>query len=287
MESFYDIGNLVTRVRGNRSLEQLSGNPAFGIFRTAARPHDADVELDAEVEDRDCTVLHTFSFQNSIPCLFGKDAQDYVFRMESPQGETLRMYFNGTDRIRLCPCSDVSLLTFALWMAFNLIGCRRHSLSIHSSCIVFRGKGILFLGESGTGKSTQSKLWMQTFGEAELLNDDGPFLAPFEGKYHVFGSPWSGKTPCYRNLHVPVKAIVRVVRAPYNRITPLTTLQEIGALLPSFPPALSKDRALQRCVLDTVSRIIEEIPVYRLECLPDTEAALTTYRTLYSDPCHR
>lgn len=284
MESYYNIGNFITRIRGNRSLERLAGSPAFRVFRTDARPHDAEIVMDEEVEDLPYTVLHRFDYQDSVPCLFGKDEKGYVFRMQTGDA-LLRMHFDGGSCIQLCPCSCDSLISFALWMAFNLIGCRRHSLSVHSSCIAFRGEGILFLGESGTGKSTQSKLWMQTFSEAELLNDDGPFLAPFEGGIHVFGSPWSGKTPCYRDLHFPVRAIVRVVQAPYNRITPLDTLHKIGALLPSFPPALSKDRLLQQCVLDTVSRIIGEIPVYRLECLPEPEAALTTYQALYTGPC--
>lgn len=287
MESYYNIGNFLTRVCGERDLEQLSQNQAFGVFRTQASTADADILIDADIAERPYIPLHTFAFQNRIPCLFAKDDQGYVFRMESPDGQLLRMYFNGTDCIRLCPCNDTALLTFALWMAFNLIGCQKHSLSIHSSCIAFRGEGILFTGESGTGKSTQSKLWMQTFKDAELLNDDGPFLAPFKGKYHIFGSPWSGKTPCYRDLHVPVKAIVRIVQAPYNRITLLPTLHKIGALLPSFPPALSKDAVLQQQVLGIVSRILEEIPVYRLECLPDAEAVWTTCSALYSDPCQR
>ncbi|MBO6066250.1 MAG: transposase, partial [Lachnospiraceae bacterium] len=82
-------------------------------------------------------------------------------------------------------------------------------LLMHASVTMHAGKGYLFLGKSGTGKSTHSQLWINNIEGCELLNDDNPVLrVEDDGSVRVYGSPWSGKTPCYRNLDVPVGAIV-------------------------------------------------------------------------------
>ena len=59
--------------------------------------------------------------------------------------------------------------------------CRKDTLAIHSSCIVYRDKAVLFLGESGTGKSTHTRLWRENIPEAVLLNDDSPMIRVEDG----------------------------------------------------------------------------------------------------------
>lgn len=144
-----------------------------------------------------------------------------------------------------------------------------HSIAIHSSVIVHSGRAVLFLGESGTGKSTHTRLWREHIPGAQLLNDDSPIVRVVEGVPTVFGSPWSGKTPCYRNESYPIAAFVRLAQAPHNRIARLPVVRAIGALLPSCPPAFAYDAQLQDNICDTLSQLIARVPVYQLECLPD------------------
>lgn len=89
----------------------------------------------------------------------------------------------------------------------------------------------------------------------------------------VFGAPWSGKTPCYRNVCQPIRAIVRLSQAPHNRIRRLRAIEAIGALLPSCPPSFAHDETLEDAVCATVSAVVAQVPVYHLECLPDAAAA--------------
>ena len=84
------------------------------------------------------------------------------------------------------------------------------TLEMHASVIAHEGRGYLFLAKSGTGKSTQSRMWLRCIEGAKLLNDDNPAIRIADGRPLVFGTPWSGKTPCWRNLSVPVKALVRL-----------------------------------------------------------------------------
>ena len=58
-------------------------------------------------------------------------------------------------------------------------------------------------------------------------------------------------------------------------------MHAIGALLPSLTPAFGYDDELQDRMLATLSKIISQVPVYHLECLPDAAAARLSYYTVF------
>ena len=78
-------------------------------------------------------------------------------------------------------------------MGYGLMTVRKDTVALHGSCIVYKGKAVLFLGESGTGKSTHTRLWRENIAGSKLLNDDSPIVRYEEGGVWVYGSPWSGK----------------------------------------------------------------------------------------------
>lgn len=356
--------------------------------------------------------IDRFDFTDAdAACRFGRDAAGYLLEMSPRDG-------SAPARFRMQPGSSQvttdytlghhpALLRFGLWTACNIAALGRLSVAIHSSVILHRGQAVLFLGESGTGKSTHTRLWREHIAGAELLNDDSPIVriasenpsAPkqsgdhpgqgvpaehrtsgqtrdypsektfhtgqttcatvenptfrqtpgrvAEGSGHVgqttgngllpadggtaspkeashevgeraaestsigaskeasssdeapekaseerpavlaCGSPWSGKTPCYRNERYPIRAFVRLSQAPHNRIRRLRPLEAIGALLPSCPPAFAHDKELFDRVCATVSAMLTHVEVYHLECLPDAEAARLVCQTLFPDEVDR
>lgn len=168
-------------------------------------------------------------------------------------------------------------------IVFGTLVVDRHCIAIHSSTIVWNGQAALFLGESGTGKSTHTKLWLKHIKGAHLLNDDSPILRVHEdGSVHVYGSPWSGKTPCYKNEAYPVAGLVRLSQAPYNHICRLPVIQAFGALHPSCPPDFTYDDRLYDPLCDTLNDLLTRIPVYHLACLPNEAAAHLSHTTLFS-----
>ncbi len=167
-----------------------------------------------------------------------------------------------------------------LMMLFTFATSPKGTLMFHASVIRCNGEGYLFLGKSGTGKSTHTRLWLQHIEGAELLNDDNPIVRWYpDGRAVVYGSPWSGKTPCYRNEEAPVRAFVRLQQAPYNRITQQGTARAFAALLPSCS-CLKQDSNQYEYTCQTVTALAANIPVYHLECLPNREAAETCYSTI-------
>jgi len=139
----------------------------------------------------------------------------------------------------------------------------------------------MFLGESGSGKSTHTKLWLQHIPNSFILNDDSPILCIEDGKPYVYGSPWSGKGKCYINERYPVAALVRLKQYPENKIELLSKLGSFGALYPSFPPAFLKDEYLEEYICTIISKVIATTPVYKLLCLPDKDAAMLVWETVF------
>ena len=125
-------------------------------------------------------------------------------------------------------------LNNALMLLFAFASAWEGALEMHSSVVMNGGKGYLFLGKSGTGKSTHSSLWLKHIPGTELLNDDNPILKlEADGTVRVYGSPWSGKTPCYKAQDVPVGAVVRIRQAPENHIERLSPIQAYASLMAS------------------------------------------------------
>ena len=156
----------------------------------------------------------------------------------------------------------------------------------HSATVGYRGKGYMFLGQSGTGKSTHARLWLRYNEGSALLNDDNPvvrFFAPesSEGvaRAVVYGSPWSGKTPCYKNESLPLGGIVLLSQAPFNKIERLRGVKAYAALVPSI-----SGKRWERLIADglhyTENALASNVPLWYLECLPDEGAARLCRETI-------
>ena len=150
------------------------------------------------------------------------------------------------------------------------------TLEMHAAVVVRRGdeaKGYLFLGHSGTGKSTHARQWLAAFEDAWLLNDDNPILRVMDnGEVRVYGSPWSGKTPCYKNESAPVGGIIKLSQAPENKIQTISLPQAYAYML-SSASGLKMEQTMADNMFETIKHIITHIPCYHLACLPNEEAA--------------
>jgi hypothetical protein len=167
----------------------------------------------------------------------------------------------------------------SLMLMFAFATARKNTLLMHSSVTVKDGKGYLFLGKSGTGKSTHSSLWLKYVKGAQLVNDDNPVVRRLPDGFYVFGSPWSGKTPCYRNVRYPLGGVVQLSQAPYNKIHRLNPLAAYAALVPSIS-GKRWAKLVAEGLHETENMMAGEIDIWHLECLPDEAAALLCSETI-------
>ena len=145
------------------------------------------------------------------------------------------------------------------------------TLLLHASVTRYKGVGNLFFGVSGTGKSTHSRLWHDFVPESDLMNDDNPIIRIEEGKFLVYGSPWSGKTACYRNVVAPVNALVRLEQYPRNEIVRLHSLQAYASIIAAVS-TIRWNHDIMSLLVPTIERVAMTVPCYQLKCRPDEEA---------------
>ena len=170
-------------------------------------------------------------------------------------------------------------LNNALMMCFAFATSRYKTILIHASCVDYNNRAYPFIAKSGTGKSTHSQLWIKNIPGTELINDDNPILRIVDNTVYLYGSPWSGKTPCYRNMYRQLGAIVEIARAKSNSIERLGAVNALAKLLPACS-TMSWDKEVYGNLCDTLAEIIEKIPIYTMHCLPDDEAAIICQTTI-------
>lgn len=150
------------------------------------------------------------------------------------------------------------------------------TLEMHASVISNSGRAFLFLGKSGTGKSTHSSLWLEYVPGSELVNDDNPIVRVLEdGTVMAYGSPWSGKTPCYKNLEYPVGAFVRIRQSPENRIERMGLLESYATIYSSCS-GFKAHKEMGDGLHSTLEAVVTTTPCYVLDCRPDREAAMVS-----------
>ena len=160
---------------------------------------------------------------------------------------------------------------------------RFQGFMLHSSAVVVDEKAYLFTADSGTGKSTHTVLWLEQFGErAYILNDDKPALRRIEGKWYAFGTPWSGKHDISANVQVELAGIAILERSESNCIAPCMGTEAILKILRQANK--HKDKQSRDLLLDLVNKLITEIPVWKLQCNMDPEAAVIAYKAMSQEP---
>ena len=167
----------------------------------------------------------------------------------------------------------------ALMLMFAIASAPLDTLEIHSSVTVCDGSGYAFLGKSGTGKSTHSRLWRENIPGSTLLNDDNPIIRIKDGQARIYGSPWSGKTPCYKAESAPLAAIVRIRQCPENKIHRLSPVEAYASIYSSCS-AFREIRGTADGIHATLQKLVATVPMYLLDCRPDAEAAQLCHTTV-------
>ena len=285
MKKDYQIAGHRIRIEGSEEwIDPVAALDGFKPFEveTKGEPTAYFVWTDDEVPQ-----LTEAQYENEVDGItdvFGRYEGGHLFVMTPPVGGKLCLWkADGSQKVHFKGQLMPRLVRFSLWIAYGLVTLHQQTVAIHTSVIQYKGRTVLFLGESGTGKSTHTRLWRENIEGAVLLNDDSPILRVMDGKVWMFGSPWSGKTPCYKTESYPLAACVRLSQAPYNKIRRLSIPQGYAAIHPSCPPDFSYDDALYDCISETIGYVLSQVPVFHLECLPDADAASLSCQTVFGE----
>ena len=197
-----------------------------------------------------------------VACLFSPDGRHTLY---CPASRWLRFY------------SGNAIVTF---LCGELLLLQHNALLLHSSLVMLHGKAILFCGPSGAGKSTQAQLWEQHLG-AQILNGDRTVVMKRSDGFYGGGSLWSGTSGIYRSEQAPIAGIFLVGQAPETTIRPLG----FDAFVPLYSQTIlnSWDPAFMSRISGLFSDLLAQVPIYRLNCLPDEGAVKAAYDTLFGN----
>ena len=154
----------------------------------------------------------------------------------------------------------------------------RDGMPLHAALVEKDGYGVVFLGPSGMGKSTQAKLWVEHQG-ADFIIGDRPGLRRIDGQWMGFGMPWDGKDRIMQQKQVPIRALISLEQAPENSIRRLTKQEAMNVLLNQVMMPMWDDAAMA-LLMPLMGRLATEIPFYHLKNLPNREATELTRETI-------
>lgn len=279
----YQVANLFFSFSDR--LTFLSQRENYIPFRTDKKPQNADFlfTMDVDLDLRPSQVNIEFTYTNEIGC-YGvtcknnryewilKEIQSntyYVMVLDVVEGKTW-INFDITDYFTLQAADDFVRFAFIYTAAFH------HTVLLHASCIKNFDRGIAFMGRSGIGKSTHSSLWLKYIEGSELLNDDQPAVQVEGDVVTIFGTPWSGKTNCYKNKNVRLSAIVCMDQKPFNKLTPLPQMVLFTHLLSACSLIRTEKTTLKK-ITETLSEIVQRVHGGLLQNKPEKEAVLLSY----------
>lgn len=252
-------------------VEGDDGEPVFTLTAVLDEPfpeHEVTIEVE---QDDDGSQIHagaTTEGQNYFEfLLFGQRAARVL---AAPDYKTATAWL---EHHRLFGLNNALMVLFAMATATD------GTALFHSAVVGRGGRAYMFLGKSGTGKSTHASLWCRYLPETELVNDDNPVVRVFPDGIMVYGSPWSGKTPCYRNMRLPLGGIVQLRQAPFNKIRRLNGIEAYAALVPSIS-GKRWDRTVADGLHETENALAGRARVWFLDCLPDEAAAVLCSSTI-------
>lgn len=148
---------------------------------------------------------------------------------------------------------------------------------MHGAVIAEGEKAFLFTASSGTGKTTHIRLWLDNIAGSYVVNGDKP-LIHIGDKVTVYGTPWAGKEGMQKNTGVELCGIVFLERGIDNSIVKIPLPQ----VLPLFIQQTYRPNDKQKLenILQLIRKLGSRVPLYRLKCNMQPDAAFTAYEAL-------
>lgn len=155
---------------------------------------------------------------------------------------------------------------------------RERAIELHGSGIVRAdGIGYLFVGHSGAGKSTTTRLWTER-RSVHVLSDDRIIVRRDPSATRpgllMYGTPWHGEAHYASPACAPVTRIFVLEHGNSNLLTRLSSSQAVAELFArSFVPFHRHEYV--DSALAFLQELVSSIPVYRFAFQPDSRATET------------
>ncbi|MBU1925747.1 MAG: hypothetical protein KKB82_07505 [Candidatus Omnitrophica bacterium] len=144
---------------------------------------------------------------------------------------------------------------------------KRCGVLVHAAGIKRQnGKGFVFAGKSGAGKSTMSDFWSKQ-NKTVVLNDERIIIRKIKNRFFIFGSPFQRGNFCdilsLKIETVCLGSIFFIYHASKNKIKKLSEKEAFMWIFPVLFPVFWDKDCLKNIVL-FCQDLIKKVPCYRL-----------------------
>ncbi len=153
----------------------------------------------------------------------------------------------------------------------NFLASAGAGVEVHGCGLVdSRAGGQLFLGHSGAGKSTTTRVW-ETFREVQVLSDDRIILRFQGGELWMYGTPWHGEAAFASPGKAKIDRIFILQQGERNKMRGLPKAQAVGEVFARCFPPFHSAAGLEGA-LEFIHRALEVVPCYEFQFVPDQSA---------------
>ena len=265
------------------SEDNIQLDPELDAFRTALTT--CDIEVDVQWANYLPKPLGKMLFDSgSIWTLYEENGgfvcdfatpvlgcQPYKRLRVNEKFSTAQLFLNRTCLPQgkpVCPLEyPLDELLVTNWLATS----GRRGVEVHGCGLIDSGTGgHLFLGHSGAGKSTTTRLW-KSLRQARVLSDDRIILHKQANEIWMYGTPWHGEAGFASPGKAKINRIFVLEHGDKNNILPLPQTRAVAELFARcFPPFYSHS-ALDS-TLSFLHHITDRVPCYLYRFVPDRSA---------------
>lgn len=271
MDIFIELFGMVFRIRLPYPVEVQEG---FAKFAVEGNPEHADAEIEFIRGCEQFTGLtEPCLADDEQMCFYDHGGKILCAAKGGSLGPMAYTVCNLSESRMVCHLNTRYPLLGSLGALIQLVPLkwflgRKGILLFHASQILIQSRSVLFAAPSGTGKTTQARLWQRN-RNAEILCNDRVLLRGMQ----TSGFPYDGAEPVFCPEIHDLHAIVCLGQAARNMIRRLRPSSAIAKLMQvtlfdAWDPVV-RDFAVEQLV-----SIAEKIPVYQMNCTLD-EAAVS------------
>lgn len=240
-------------------------NNAWSMFVENEDAGKAVITIDVVARDSMDYLIEKYSL---------KDSYCYVFRYESE----VFLANQSMDRYAILNCNDTVNFSVLLNHIFYSSVIKYRMVQFHSSLVRWQHKGIMFLGPSGIGKTTQAELWKK-HQNADIINGDLVFVQEIDNDFIGWGTPWHGSSSYCLNENANISAIVILKQEKENHLRRLSGLEMVTEVAKNlfYPNWVENGMEL---ALEVLNHLLTFVPVYELSNRADEESVEILRQTL-------
>ena len=167
----YIVSDLRLRIEGPLADSFDDMLPSFKPFAVERDTQAIDMVVtsgcELSLEGVECEELTRFEFaEREAECVFLRSEEEYILTVKN--ATRAQHIFKCKRNSTQCVLTnagvvddDYSFIRFGIWFMLNIVAVQKLTAAVHSSVIVCHDEAVMFLGESGTGKSTHTRLWRE------------------------------------------------------------------------------------------------------------------------------